>query len=67
MDQYTCIPPPHTRLRRLVFDDETVAEVDAERIKELYGGSGDWHIAYMCLFRKMETTSIETGMDNSKK
>ena len=30
-----------------VFDDETVAEVDAERIKELYGG-GDWHMAYMC-------------------
>jgi len=42
----------------LVFDDETVAEVDAERIKELHGG-GDWHIAYMCLFRKMETTSLE--------
>ena len=31
----------------LVFDDETVAEVDADRIKELYGG-GDWHMAYMC-------------------
>jgi len=37
----------------LVFDDETVAEIDAERVKELYGG-GDWHIAYMCLYRKME-------------
>lgn len=49
----------------LVFDDETVAQVDAERIKELYGGSGDWHIAYMCLFRKMETLSIETGMDKA--
>jgi len=45
----------------LVFDDETVAEVDAERIKELHGGSGDWHIAYMCLFRKMETTSLPDG------
>ena len=42
----------------LVFDDETVAEVDAPRIKELYGG-GDWHIAYMCLYRKMETLSLE--------
>jgi len=42
----------------LVFDDETVAEVDSERIKELHGG-GDWHIAYMCLFRKMDTTSLE--------
>ena len=30
----------------LVFDDETVAEVDSERIKELHGG-GDWHMAYM--------------------
>ena len=28
----------------LVFDDETVAEIDAERVKELYGG-GDWHMA----------------------
>jgi len=42
----------------LVFDDETVAEVDAERIKELHGG-GDWHIAYMCLFRKMDATSLD--------
>ena len=30
-----------TAKKWLVFDDETVAEVDAERIKELYGGSGD--------------------------
>lgn len=37
----------------LVFDDETVAEVDAERVKELYGG-GDWHMAYVCLYRKMD-------------
>jgi len=50
----------------LVFDDETVAEVDAERIKELHGGSGDWHIAYMCLFRKMDTLSIDLGMDKDK-
>ena len=35
----------------------TVAEIDADRVKELYGG-GDWHMAYMCLFRKMETTSL---------
>jgi ubiquitin carboxyl-terminal hydrolase 14 len=38
----------------LVFDDETVAEIDAERVKELYGG-GDWHMAYMCLYRKMDS------------
>ena len=37
----------------LVFDDETVAEIDAERVKELYGG-GDWHMAYMCFYRKMD-------------
>jgi len=42
----------------LVFDDETVAEVDAERIKELFGG-GDWHIAYMCLYRKMDMLSLD--------
>jgi len=42
----------------LVFDDETVAEIDAARIKELYGG-GDWHIAYVCLYRKMDTLALE--------
>ena len=42
----------------LVFDDETVAEVAAERIKELYGG-GDWHMAYMCLYRKMNKLSVD--------
>ena len=42
----------------LVFDDETVAEVDAERVKELYGG-GDWHMAYMCLYRKMDVLSLD--------
>jgi ubiquitin carboxyl-terminal hydrolase 14 len=44
----------------LVFDDETVAEISAERIKELYGG-GDYHMAYVCLYRKMETLSLEDG------
>jgi len=42
----------------LVFDDETVAEVDAERIKELYGG-GDWHMAYMCFYRKMDVLTLD--------
>jgi len=37
----------------LVFDDETVAEFPADRIKELHGG-GDWHMAYMCFYRKMD-------------
>ena len=42
----------------LVFDDETVAEIDAERVKELYGG-GDWHMAYMCLYRKMDGLTVD--------
>ena len=42
----------------LVFDDETVAEIDAERVKELYGG-GDWHMAYMCLYRKMDGLTLD--------
>ena len=42
----------------LVFDDETVAEIDAERIKELYGG-GDWHTAYMCFYRKMDGLTLD--------
>jgi len=42
----------------LVFDDETVAEIDAERVKELYGG-GDWHMAYMCMYRKMDTLTLD--------
>lgn len=50
----------------LVFDDETVAEVDAERVKELHGGSGDWHIAYMCLFRKMDTPSLPKEKKEAK-
>jgi len=46
----------------LVFDDETVAEIDAERIKELYGG-GDWHMAYMCLYRKMDGLTLDDPKD----
>merc|ERR1719181_188584 len=42
----------------LVFDDETVAEFPAERIKELHGG-GDWHMAYMCFYRKMEGLQLD--------
>jgi len=47
----------------LVFDDETVAEIDAERVKELYGG-GDWHMAYMCFYRKMDGLTLD---DDDKK
>ena len=41
-----------------MFDDETVAEIDAERVKELYGG-GDWHMAYMCFYRKMDGLTLD--------
>jgi len=42
----------------LVFDDETVAEFPADRIKELHGG-GDWHMAYVCFYRKMDSLSLD--------
>ena len=50
----------------LVFDDETVAEIDADRVKELYGG-GDWHMAYMCLYRKMDGLTVDDGNDKKQK
>ena len=36
------------------------ADVDefVERVKELYGG-GDWHMAYMCLYRKMDGLTVD--------
>ena len=34
------------------------SQVDAERIKELYGG-GDWHMAYMCFYRKMDVLTLD--------
>ena len=50
----------------LVFDDETVAEIDAERVKELYGG-GDWHMAYVCLYRKMDGLEVAGAPDTTFK
>jgi ubiquitin carboxyl-terminal hydrolase 14 len=36
----------------LKYDDDKVSEVRDEEIKKLDGkGGGDWHIAYMCLYR----------------
>jgi len=49
----------------LVFDDETVAEIDAERVKELYGG-GDWHTAYMTFYRKMDGLELEDDKAKDK-
>jgi len=34
----------------LKYDDETVTPVNEEEIKKLKGG-GDWHMAYLCLYR----------------
>ena len=50
-----------------VFDDETVAEVPVERIKELHGGTGDAPIAYMCLYRKMDKPKLDDEPDEKKK
>jgi len=36
----------------LKYDDDRVSEVPSDEIKKLDGkGGGDWHIAYMCLYR----------------
>mmetsp|Transcript_18283 Transcript_18283/g.30040 ORF Transcript_18283/g.30040 Transcript_18283/m.30040 type:complete len:503 (-) Transcript_18283:162-1670(-) len=35
----------------LKFDDDKVSPVREEDIKKLSGGYGDWHMAYMCLYR----------------
>jgi ubiquitin carboxyl-terminal hydrolase 14 len=38
--------------RWVKFDDETVSIVNEEEIKKLSGkGGGDWHIAYLCMYR----------------
>lgn len=37
------------------YDDDIVTEVKTEDILMLKGG-GDWHTAYMCLYRKIEVT-----------
>lgn len=36
------------------FDDATVTGVSEEEVKKLSGG-GDWHMAYMCLYRAKNT------------
>jgi hypothetical protein len=32
--------------------------MNPNRIKELYGG-GDWHMAYMCFYRKMDGLTLD--------
>lgn len=46
----------------LVFDDETVARVGADKIRKLHGG-GDYHMAYMCFYRA--SSAIEEEIKES--
>lgn len=39
--------------RWLKFDDHKVSEVSEEEIKKLSGGSTDWHIGYLLIYKKM--------------
>lgn len=39
----------------LLFDDDKVSEIKSEDIQKLSGkGGGDWHIAYLCLYKSKE-------------
>lgn len=38
----------------LCFDDDIVTSVKTDEILALRGG-GDWHTAYLCIYRKLET------------
>lgn len=40
------------------YDDDIVSQVKTEDILNLKGG-GDWHTAYLCLYRKLEVTRRE--------
>lgn len=37
----------------LKFDDDAVSSVDLQEVLNLRGG-GDWHMAYYCIYRKLE-------------
>lgn len=42
----------------LKYDDDTVTSVNNEEIKKLTGkGGGDWHMAYLCLYRTVSVPS----------
>lgn len=41
----------------LCFDDDIVTSVKTEEILALRGG-GDWHTAYLCIYRKLEAKSL---------
>ena len=37
------------------YDDDVVTKVKGDDILQLKGG-GDWHTAYLCIYRKLEVT-----------
>lgn len=39
----------------LCFDDDIVTQVKLDEILNLKGG-GDWHTAYLCIYRKLEAS-----------
>jgi ubiquitin carboxyl-terminal hydrolase 14 len=40
------------------YDDDIVTPVKTDEILNLKGG-GDWHTAYICIYRKLEVTKKE--------
>lgn len=42
---------------------EQVSEVPSDKIKELYGTSAMYHMAYMCLYKR---TPMVFGSDNTR-
>ena len=44
------------------FDDDKVMEVKEDEVKKLYGG-GDWHMAYICLYKK---SPVVLGSDSTR-
>ena len=41
------------------YDDDTITTVNVTDILELKGG-GDWHMAYICIYKRLEVPFIET-------
>jgi len=41
----------------LQYDDDIVTEVKIEQILDLKGG-GDWHTAYLLIYRKLEIENV---------
>ncbi|KAF2074152.1 hypothetical protein CYY_004555 [Polysphondylium violaceum] len=48
----------------LKFDDSIVTECNNEEIKKLSGG-GDWHMAYMCLYKAIPVPKVESDSNST--